>query len=79
MKKISCPLEKGKKIYLGGNLLTDKEALMGNWLAHGNANDVIGIREGFETYLPHRSKIVDSPDQADIIVLCLGEKEKDEW
>ena len=49
---------------------------MGNWLAHGNTNDVIGIREGFETYLPHYSKIVDSPDQADIIVLCLGEKKK---
>ena len=49
---------------------------MGNWLAHGNTNDVIGIREGFETYLPMCSKIVDSPDQADIIVLCLGEKKK---
>ncbi len=70
------PIGERKKIYLGGNLLTDREALMGNWLAHGNTNDVIGIRQGFETYLPRHSKIVDSPDQADIIVLCLGEKKK---
>tara|TARA_A100001015_G_scaffold95577_2_gene106222 strand:- start:4193 stop:6328 length:2136 start_codon:yes stop_codon:yes gene_type:complete len=67
------PLTKRTKIFLAGNLLSDKEALLGSWLAHGNTNDVVGIREGIEAYMPSGTKLVPRPAQADVILLCLGE------
>lgn len=70
------PLEEPSKIYLSGNLLTDNEALLGSWLAHGKTNDVITIEEGFRHYLPNGSILVDDPNKADVIILCLGETKK---
>ena len=67
------PLTKKIKIFLAGNLLSDKEALLGSWLAHGNTNDVVCIREGVEAYMPSGTELVPLPDQADVILLCLGE------
>ena len=67
------PLEKPSKIFLSGNLLTDNEALLGSWLAHGNTNDVVSIENGFNRFMPNRSKLVDDPHKADFIILCLGE------
>ena len=70
------PLEKPSKIFLSGNLLTDNEALLGSWLAHGNTNDVVSIENGFNRFMPNRSKLVDDPHKADFIILCLGETKK---
>ena len=70
------PIEEPSKIYLAGNLLDDREALLGSWLAHGNTNDVVGIREGIDRFLPRKSRVVSQPKDADIIILCLGETKK---
>ena len=70
------PLESGQKIYLCGNLLNDKEALLGSWLAHGNTNDVVGIKEGLIAHLNQGSELVDRADEADVIILCIGETKK---
>ena len=70
------PLEKPSKIFLSGNLLTDNEALLGSWLAHGNTNDVVSIKSGFNKFMPNRTKLVDDPHKADFIILCLGETKK---
>jgi len=68
--------KKVKSIALVGNMLADREALLGSWSAHGNTNDVVSIKEGLEQMLPQEMKLVDIPEEADVILLCLGEKKK---
>lgn len=68
--------EKVKSIALVGNMLDDKEALLGSWSAHGSVNDVVSIKEGLEQVLPKGTRLVDNPERADVILLCIGETRK---
>lgn len=68
--------EKVKSIALVGNMLDDREALLGSWSAHGNTNDVVSIKEGLEQVLPAETRLIENPEEADVILLCLGEQKK---
>ncbi len=65
-----------KKIAVVGNLLDDHDALLGFWSAHGRGEDVIGIQDGLDLYKPNGITFTDDLDEADMIVLCIGEEQK---
>lgn len=46
------PLEGRKRILLTGPVVTDKEALMGNWSGRGRAADVVDILDGMRREFP---------------------------
>lgn len=70
------PITSSTKIFVVGNLLNDNEALLGSWAMRGRSEDVFDIISGLELYKPTDVTLVDTAENADIILMCIGETQK---
>ena len=80
------PLQEGAKIFIMGPAAQDDVAQCGGWTMDWNQSDlpelpgVTSIKEGFiEKATAHGIIVVDKAEDADVIVLVVGEKAYAEW
>ena len=80
------PLKENTKIYIMGPAADDDAAQCGGWTMDWNQSDlpdipgVVSIREGFEQRAEkYKITIADNAEDADIIILAIGETAYAEW
>ncbi len=80
----TLPLKRDCKIALIGDMVHDKENMLGSWCLDGRPEDVVSVYEGVRAYAPHlRATTSHAADDqllmcrdADVIVVCIGESRK---
>ena len=70
------PITTPTKVAVVGNLLDDNEALLGSWAQRGRSEDVVDIMSGLEWYKPTDVTLIENVEDADVILLCIGETQK---
>ena len=82
----TLPLKKGTKVYISGPASDNAAAQCGGWTTFwlgSPVNDISGvttIREAFKRYAgDYGIEIITSADEADVILLCVGERAYAEW